>query len=158
MFPVLKPFRQNLRQCRFGHDSNPLLAWHTCSFLSTWDASHTKFRTDSAEEDEVNVARINSAGTVWVRLGCPKQERWMAAHRCRVNAVMIGVGAVFDYHAGTINRAPEWMQNAELEWLHRLCSEPPLVEALSCYEYCLCCQGDAAIASSIIRFGYCHSS
>lgn len=54
MFPVLKPFQQNLRQCRFGHDSNPLLAWHTCSFLSTWDASHTKFRTDSAEEDEVN--------------------------------------------------------------------------------------------------------
>lgn len=48
----------------------------------------------------------------------------MAAHRGRVKAVMIGVGAAFDYHAGTIKRAPRWMQNAGLEWLHRLCSEP----------------------------------
>ncbi|MES2237594.1 MAG: WecB/TagA/CpsF family glycosyltransferase [Pseudomonadota bacterium] len=48
----------------------------------------------------------------------------MAAHRGRVNAVMVGVGAAFDYHAGTIKRAPKWMQNAGMEWLHRLCSEP----------------------------------
>lgn len=84
------------------------------------------FRFAMAEEDEADVARINAsgAGTVWVSLGCPKQEQWMAAHRGRVNAVMIGVGAAFDYHAGTIKRAPEWMQNAGLEWLHRLCSEP----------------------------------
>ncbi len=84
------------------------------------------FRLATAEEDEADVARINAAGagTVWVSLGCPKQEQWMAAHRGRVNAVMIGVGAAFDYHAGTIKRAPQWMQNAGLEWLHRLCSEP----------------------------------
>lgn len=84
------------------------------------------FRVATAEEDEADVARINAsdAGTVWVSLGCPKQEQWMAAHRGRINAVMIGVGAAFDYHAGTIKRAPEWMQNAGLEWLHRLCSEP----------------------------------
>ncbi|MGB4766213.1 MAG: WecB/TagA/CpsF family glycosyltransferase [Rugosibacter sp.] len=84
------------------------------------------FRLATAEEDEADVARINAAGagTVWVSLGCPKQEQWMAAHRGRVNAVMIGVGAAFDYHAGTIKRAPKWMQNAGLEWLHRLCSEP----------------------------------
>ena len=84
------------------------------------------FRAATAEEDEADVARINfsGAGTVWVSLGCPKQELWMAAHRGRVNAVMIGVGAAFDYHAGTINRAPRWMQNSGLEWLHRLCSEP----------------------------------
>ena len=48
----------------------------------------------------------------------------MAAHRGRVKAVMIGVGAAFDYHAGIIKRAPRWMQHAGLEWLHRLCSEP----------------------------------
>lgn len=48
----------------------------------------------------------------------------MAEHRGRVHAVMIGVGAAFDYHAGTIDRAPRWMQDAGLEWLHRLCSEP----------------------------------
>lgn len=84
------------------------------------------FRSATAEEDEADVARINSsgAGTIWVSLGCPKQEQWMAAHRGRVKGVMIGVGAAFDYHAGTIKRAPKWMQNAGLEWLHRLCSEP----------------------------------
>lgn len=84
------------------------------------------FREATADEDEADVARINTSGarTVWVSLGCPKQEQWMAAHRGRVNAVMIGVGAAFDYHAGTLSRAPVWMQNAGLEWLHRLCSEP----------------------------------
>jgi len=84
------------------------------------------FRAATKEEDEADVVRINASGatTVWVSLGCPKQEIWMAAHRGRINAVMIGVGAAFDYHAGTIKRAPKWMQNAGLEWLHRLCSEP----------------------------------
>jgi len=48
----------------------------------------------------------------------------MAAHRGRINAVMVGVGAAFDYHAGTIKRAPKWMQDCGLEWLHRLVSEP----------------------------------
>jgi N-acetylglucosaminyldiphosphoundecaprenol N-acetyl-beta-D-mannosaminyltransferase len=84
------------------------------------------FRPLSAQEDEEIVHAINQsgAGTVWVSLGCPKQEKWMASHRGRINAVMIGVGAAFDYHAGTIKRAPLWMQHNGLEWLHRLCSEP----------------------------------
>jgi N-acetylglucosaminyldiphosphoundecaprenol N-acetyl-beta-D-mannosaminyltransferase len=84
------------------------------------------FRTLSVEEDEAAVAAINAsgAGTVWVGLGCPKQELWMQAHRGRVNAVMLGVGAAFDYHAGTVPRAPRWAQQAGLEWLHRLASEP----------------------------------
>jgi N-acetylglucosaminyldiphosphoundecaprenol N-acetyl-beta-D-mannosaminyltransferase len=72
------------------------------------------------------VTQINAsgAGIVWVGLGCPKQELWMEAHRGRVNAVMVGVGAAFDFHAGTVKRAPKWMQNCSLEWLHRLLSEP----------------------------------
>lgn len=84
------------------------------------------FRPLSADEDMADVERINSSGAsvVWVGLGCPKQELWMAAHRGRVNAVMVGVGAAFDYHAGTIARAPLWMRNAGLEWTHRLASEP----------------------------------
>jgi N-acetylglucosaminyldiphosphoundecaprenol N-acetyl-beta-D-mannosaminyltransferase len=84
------------------------------------------FRALTEEEDEADVARINAsgAGTVWVSLGCPKQEKWMAAHRGRINAVMIGVGAAFDYHAGTTARAPSWMQRSGLEWLYRLLSEP----------------------------------
>jgi len=84
------------------------------------------FRTLTAEEDAAIVKQINAsgAGVVWVSLGCPKQELWMAAHRGQINAVMIGVGAAFDYHAGTIKRAPKWMQDSGLEWLHRLLSEP----------------------------------
>ncbi len=84
------------------------------------------FRALTPAEDAAVVERINAsgAGTVWVSLGCPKQELWMAAHRGRIQAVMVGVGAAFDYHAGTIQRAPLWMQNAGLEWLYRLVSEP----------------------------------
>lgn len=84
------------------------------------------FRPMNEQEDAEIVAAINAsgAGTVWVSLGCPKQEKWMAAHRGRVQAVMIGVGAAFDYHAGTLKRAPSWMQNNGLEWLHRMVSEP----------------------------------
>lgn len=84
------------------------------------------FRPATPEEDAADVAAINASGarTVWVSLGCPKQERWMAAHRGAVKAVMVGVGAAFDFHAGTTQRAPTWMQRAGLEWLHRLASEP----------------------------------
>ncbi len=142
------------------------------------------FRALTPEEDAAAVERINAsgAGIVFVGLGCPKQERWMAEHRgrvdavrpglveghggfdklspnggggfdrlspngvgggdrlgpnggednavsgCRhsmqVNAVMIGVGAAFDFHAGTVQRAPAWMRDNGLEWLHRLLSEP----------------------------------
>lgn len=84
------------------------------------------FRRLTSEEEEVNISAINSSGArvVWVSLGCPKQELWMASHRGKIKAVMIGVGAAFDYHAGTIKRAPLWMQRNGLEWLYRLCSEP----------------------------------
>lgn len=84
------------------------------------------FRSLSVQEDEEAIARMHAsdAGLVFVGLGCPKQEQWMATHRGRINAVMLGVGAAFDYHAGTIKRAPAWMQNSGLEWFHRLLSEP----------------------------------
>ena len=84
------------------------------------------FRALIAEEKAATVARINAsgAGIVFVGLGCPKQERWMAEHRGRIQGVMIGVGAAFDFHAGTVQRAPVWMRNNGLEWLHRLVSEP----------------------------------
>ncbi len=84
------------------------------------------FRALTAEEDEAIVDTINASGasTVWVGLGCPKQELWMAAHRGRVTAVMVGVGAAFEFHAGTLARAPEWVRNVGLEWLHRFAIEP----------------------------------
>ena len=84
------------------------------------------YRALSAKEDQAYVDQINRSGAhvVFVGLGCPKQESWMAAHRGRIHAVMLGVGAAFDYHAGTLKRAPNWMQKMGLEWLHRLGSEP----------------------------------
>jgi N-acetylglucosaminyldiphosphoundecaprenol N-acetyl-beta-D-mannosaminyltransferase len=84
------------------------------------------FRQLTLEEDEGAVNMINDSGAnvVFVGLGCPKQEKWMADHRGRVNAVMIGVGAAFDYHAGVVKRAPLWWQRNGLEWLYRLGSEP----------------------------------
>lgn len=84
------------------------------------------FRPLTAEEDAREVAMINDSGAnvVFVGLGCPKQEKWMAEHRGRIRAVMVGVGAAFDYHAGVIKRAPLWWQRNGLEWLYRLCSEP----------------------------------
>lgn len=84
------------------------------------------FRKLTEEEDAEVVRLINESGAdiLWVGLGAPKQENWMKAHEGRVNAVMLGVGAGFDFHAGTIKRAPEWMQKCSLEWLYRLCQEP----------------------------------
>lgn len=84
------------------------------------------FRALSAEEDEAICRDIDAAriGLLFVGLGCPKQERWMAEHRGRVSAVMLGVGAAFDFHAGTAPRAPAWMGTVGLEWLHRLASDP----------------------------------
>jgi N-acetylglucosaminyldiphosphoundecaprenol N-acetyl-beta-D-mannosaminyltransferase len=84
------------------------------------------FRALTPAEDRAAVDAINrsGAGLVFVSLGCPKQELWMAEHRGRIDAVMIGVGAAFDFHAGTLKRAPRWMQRAGLEWLHRLAGEP----------------------------------
>jgi len=84
------------------------------------------FRPLTLDEDLHIVDMINAsgAGTVWVGLGCPKQELWMAEHKGRVHSVMIGVGAAFEYHGRTVRRAPVWMQRHGLEWFYRLVSEP----------------------------------
>jgi N-acetylglucosaminyldiphosphoundecaprenol N-acetyl-beta-D-mannosaminyltransferase len=84
------------------------------------------FRALTPAEDQAYVDQINRSGAnvVFVSLGCPKQEAWMKDHRGRIRAVMLGVGAAFDYHSGLLDRAPLWAQKAVLEWLFRLCSEP----------------------------------
>lgn len=84
------------------------------------------FRMLSEEEDSAEIQKMNNSGAdiIWVGLGAPKQEKWMYEHKGKINAVMIGVGAGFDYHAGTIKRAPVWMQKASLEWLYRLMQDP----------------------------------
>lgn len=84
------------------------------------------FRPLTPDEDEADVSRINDAGVgiLFVGLGCPKQERWMAEHRDRLGCVMLGVGAAFDFVAGRKAQAPRWMQRSGLEWSFRLASEP----------------------------------
>ena len=88
------------------------------------------FRALSDAEDQAVVQAINAAGArlLFVGLGCPKQEQWMDAHAGSgangVRAVMLGVGAAFDFHAGTLRQAPAWMQARGLEWLFRLAVEP----------------------------------
>jgi N-acetylglucosaminyldiphosphoundecaprenol N-acetyl-beta-D-mannosaminyltransferase len=85
-----------------------------------------RFREATPDEDRADVERINAsgAGIVLVGRGCPRQERWVAAHRGRIHAAMLAVGAAFDYHAGTLRRPPAWMQRMGLEWLFRLSQEP----------------------------------
>lgn len=84
------------------------------------------FRPMTEEEDKAIVERINEVNPdfVWVGLGAPKQEKWMAAHHGQIDGLMIGVGAGFDYYAENIKRAPEWMQKSNLEWLYRLMQDP----------------------------------
>jgi N-acetylglucosaminyldiphosphoundecaprenol N-acetyl-beta-D-mannosaminyltransferase len=79
------------------------------------------------EEPPSVIETINAAqpDILWIGLGCPKQEWWMALHRDSLDVpVVIGVGAAFDFHSGAVNQAPLWMQNTGLEWVHRLFSEP----------------------------------
>lgn len=84
------------------------------------------FRDLSPAEDDAVVRDIEASGTciLFVALGCPKQERWMAAHRGRVHAAMLGVGAAFAFHAGRVRQAPAVLQRAGLEWLFRVAVEP----------------------------------
>jgi N-acetylglucosaminyldiphosphoundecaprenol N-acetyl-beta-D-mannosaminyltransferase len=85
------------------------------------------FRPLSAEEEAAIAAEINEASpdVVWVGTGVPRQEKWMASMRARLDApVLIGVGAAFDFHAGLVRQAPAGMQRAGLEWLFRLSQEP----------------------------------
>jgi len=84
------------------------------------------FRELTREEDEEVVRRINESGAdfVWVALGAPKQEWWMYKHRHRIKALMLGVGAAFDFTAGTTKRAPMWMQRLCLEWVFRILRDP----------------------------------
>ncbi len=85
------------------------------------------FRPLTPHEDEQITRMINMSNPdiVWVGLGSPKQEYWMADHRARLTApVLIGVGAAFDFLTGRKLQAPRWMQRAGLEWLFRLLTEP----------------------------------
>jgi N-acetylglucosaminyldiphosphoundecaprenol N-acetyl-beta-D-mannosaminyltransferase len=89
-------------------------------------AESPPFRALSPTEERALIARLKKLkiGVLWVGLGAPKQEQWMAAMRGRIPAVMVGVGAAFDFYAGTVSEAPRWLQGLGLEWLYRLAKEP----------------------------------
>ena len=84
------------------------------------------FLSRTLEEGRADIERVIRSGArlLFVGLGCPKQERWMATHAGQIPAVMVGVGAAFDFLAGRKPQAPRWMQRCGLEWFFRLCSEP----------------------------------
>ena len=84
------------------------------------------FKKNVEKEDKNKINEINNlnADFLWVGLGAPKQEIWMNIHQNKINSLMIGVGAGFDYHAGKIKRAPKFIQNNNLEWAYRLMQDP----------------------------------
>jgi N-acetylglucosaminyldiphosphoundecaprenol N-acetyl-beta-D-mannosaminyltransferase len=115
-----------------GHDRDATVALAAAlrerfpgiAIAGSWTPPHRPL--SAAEEQEV-AALIDGAGTdvVWVGLGSPKQELWMERMRPLVGApAMVGVGAAFDFHAGRVAQAPDWMQRHGLEWVHRLSREP----------------------------------
>jgi N-acetylglucosaminyldiphosphoundecaprenol N-acetyl-beta-D-mannosaminyltransferase len=124
--------RKGYRQYYYG--GGPGLAEHLAATLraryptlSVAGTMTPPFRPLTVEEDEAVVASINAAkpDIVWVGLSTPKQEFWMASHLGRLNApVLVGVGAAFDFLAGTKSQAPAWMQRSGLEWSYRLVHEP----------------------------------
>lgn len=100
----------------------------TCRFpgFKTAGCESPPYRDLSPEEDQAYVDAINASGAnvIWIGLGAPRQEQWMAAHANRINAIMVGVGAAFDFLSGHKPQAPRWMMQMGLEWLFRLRAEP----------------------------------
>jgi N-acetylglucosaminyldiphosphoundecaprenol N-acetyl-beta-D-mannosaminyltransferase len=85
------------------------------------------FRPLAPDEEDAVARQINEArpDVLWVGIGVPKQEKWMAHMRDRLDVpVMCGVGAAFDFHAGRVSMAPRWMQERGLEWIYRTMQEP----------------------------------
>ena len=108
----------NAMQSRFpGVD---IVGWHS-----------PPFRPLSSEEDEQLITLINQhqPDFLWVGLGAPKQEKWIAAHLANIHVpVQVGVGAAFDFHSGHVRRAPVWMQKSGLEWLYRMLQDRRLIK------------------------------
>ena len=110
---VLKKLRENLEEEFPGID---IKGMHSPPFRPLTD-----------EEDEAICTEINSLKPdfLWVGIGAPKQEMWMWRHEEKIRGtVMLGVGAGFNFLAGTLAKAPTWMENAGIEWIYRLIKEP----------------------------------
>lgn len=116
----------------YGGSSDAILDLVKSNLIAQYSDIHISyafsppFRALSDTEDCDIVSGINAAkvDVLFVGIGCPKQEIWMAEHKDKLNCVMLGVGAAFDFISGNKKHAPRWMQNIGMEWLFRLCSEP----------------------------------
>ncbi len=85
-----------------------------------------RFREATPEEDLADIKKINESGThiLLVGRGCPRQEKWVSNHIGKINSPMLAIGAAFDFYAGNINHAPQWMQDLGLEWVYRFIQDP----------------------------------
>lgn len=110
---VLKKLRENLER---DYSGIQIVGMYSPPFRPLTEAE------DKRVCDEINALHPDF---LWVGIGAPKQEMWMWNHREKIcNTVMIGVGAGFNFFAGTLDKAPAWMEKASLEWLYRLAKEP----------------------------------
>lgn len=102
-----------------------VLQWRHPSLVVVERVARPVAEVDPALDRE-QVARMaaSGAGIVFVGLGCPRQERWMAAQGGRIPAVLVGVGSAFDFHAGMLRQGPVWLQRLGLEWVARLAQQP----------------------------------
>lgn len=80
--------------------------------------------TEEEKKEHIDMINNSGAGMVFVALGCPKQEKWMAENSASINAVLLGVGGAFPVYVNLQKRAPAWIRNLSLEWLFRLVQDP----------------------------------
>ncbi|MEW6750310.1 MAG: WecB/TagA/CpsF family glycosyltransferase [Candidatus Latescibacterota bacterium] len=93
--------------------------------VAGWHSPPFRPLTPREEEETLGLIRAAAPDVVWVGLGCPKQERWMASCRGRLEApVLVGVGAAFDFFSGRVRQARPWVREHGLEWLFRLTQDP----------------------------------
>jgi len=97
--------------------------WPRLQIVYSTSPPYRPLSPEEAQSVEEEI-RATAPHILFVGLGCPKQEEWIIAHRGRLPCVMLGVGAAFDFIAGTKPQAPRWMMPLGLEWLFRLCTEP----------------------------------
>lgn len=116
----------------YGGSSNALLEQIISKLKKSYPDINISFNysppfrplTDSENQDVISKINESEVNILFVGIGCPKQEIWMAEHKDKLNCVMLGVGAAYDFIAGSKKHAPMWMRKVGLEWLFRLCSEP----------------------------------
>ena len=95
----------------------------------------SKFRKLNAAEKQQLIGKIKSSGAVitFVGLGCPRQEVWTYEFKDLLSMPVLAVGAAFNFHAGQLAQAPEWMQRTGLEWFYRLSKEPSACGNAICF-------------------------